>query len=115
MSLDKYATTTERKIINRLIDDALAAGYAISVNDGEETTVKQSQDRAAIRGAMATTDTDILTFWDPKGGPTVGVSKRLGFVWLIYGNDCDVISDYSANEAMDTLLAGASALAESLG
>jgi hypothetical protein len=115
MSLTEYATATERRIVHKIVDDALAAGYSISVNDGEVTTVVQSRGRATILGAMATTGEDVLTLWDPKNGPTVGVSKRVGFVSLIYSNDCDIISDYSANEAMDTLLAGASALAESLG
>lgn len=114
MSLDKYATETERKIIHKLVDDALAAGYSISVTDGEETTVTQSRDRAVILGAMATTGEDVLTIWDPNAGATVGVSKRLGAVWFIYGNDADIISDYTVNAAMESLLAGAEALAETL-
>ena len=113
MSLDKYATETERKIIHKIVDDALAAGYAVSVNDGEVTTVTQSRDRDAILGAMATTGGDTLVFFLPtprEAKPFVGV----GWVSLIYGNECAIISDASANESTEALLAGADALAETL-
>lgn len=114
MSLDKHATATERKIVHKLVDDALAAGYAISVNDGEATTVVRSRVRATILGAMATTGEDTLVFFLPtarEAQPFV----RVGWVSLIYGNGCDIISNSSANDSTDTLLAGAEALAESLG
>jgi hypothetical protein len=96
-SLDKYAPAEARRIAKRLIQAALDAGYAISVFDGEETTVRQSTDRRAIIDAMATTSDDRLTFWM---GDT-----RIGTVWLIYSNGEDVISDWSSNETMDALLA----------
>jgi hypothetical protein len=96
-SLDKYAPDAARKIAKRLVQAALDAGYAINVYDGEETTVKQSRDKATILDAMATTEGDALTFW-------LG-DTRIGTVWLIYCNDEDVISDWSSNETMDALLA----------
>lgn len=39
----------EREIAQRVIKDVLAAGYTISVNDGEETTLKRSTDRRGDR------------------------------------------------------------------
>lgn len=97
----------EARIIDCLLDHALATGHNLSVNDGEETTLRYSTDRAAIRAAMQTTELDTLTV--RKG------TRYIGFVLLIYGNGCDLISDYSDRQpALDALLAPALALAESL-
>jgi hypothetical protein len=75
----------ERLIINRLIDDILATGSAISVNDGEETVLKNSTDKAAILAAMFSTDEDYLITSAPQGA----------WIRLIYGNGVDVISDHA--------------------
>jgi hypothetical protein len=96
ISLDRFAPTAARRIAKRLVDAALAAGYAISVFDGEETTVRKSTERSTILAAMATTSEDVLTLW--QGG------DRIGNVWLIYSNDEDVVSDWSENEAMNAFM-----------
>lgn len=95
--LDKYVPTSARRIAKGIVQAALDKGYAISVYDGEETTVKQSTDRKAVLDAMATTNDDRLTFW-------LG-DQRIGTAWLIYENDEDVLSDWSDNEEMNALLA----------
>lgn len=90
-----YASTIERRIATRLVDDALAAGYSISVHDGEEWALKQSSDRATILNAMGSTDSDKLRF--RKDGEVIGT------VLLIWGNEDDLISDTSESEAIDKL------------
>ena len=35
---------------------------------------------------------------------------RVGWVWLIHGNGCDVVTDYT--QSVDALMSGANALAE---
>lgn len=98
ISLDRYATKGEAVKARRLVRLALAKGYAISVYDGEEWTVKQSTERMAVLQALATTECDTLRF--RKDG------EKLGSMLLIYGNATDgseLIADYSANEAMETL------------
>lgn len=94
---------TEGRICRRLITHALAAGYCISVNDGEDWVVKKSRNIVEIIGAMSSTDSDVLTFRDPTDKSTNNVGRKVGSVVLIYGNGNDVISDYSAptNEALE--------------
>lgn len=95
----------EKRIVRRVIDDALKDGFALSVDDGEEVTVDRSTDAEKIMGATMTTDEDALIFY--KGG------ERVGTVWFVYGNDgFDVISNYTVS--LEDALAGANALAESL-
>lgn len=98
IALDRYASYGEAVKARRLVRIALAKGYAISVYDGEEWTVKQSTDRMTVLQALATTECDTLRF--RKDG------EKLGSMLLIYGNATDgseLIADYSANEAMETL------------
>jgi hypothetical protein len=76
----------EKKIVQRLIADALAQGFTLSVNDGEQTVLTRSTDADAIEAAMFSTGEDYLCF--AKEGKYVGV------VQLVYGNDgYDVIAD----------------------
>ena len=93
MSIKEYATTTERKIATNVIKSALKNGWAVSVRDsafGEgEYTVKRSTNLKIILDALATTDSDALTFRDPASG------DFRGWVMMIWGNDGDLIHDYS--------------------
>ncbi len=102
----------ERKIVERIVDDALAQGYGISVRDGGEVTVRRSTDRAEIVGALGTTGEDQLGFHLIVDG--VPERRTFGMVWLVYGNDTDVISDSIDNELTNLILKGAEALAEQL-
>jgi hypothetical protein len=97
---------TETRIARKLLQDALAAGYAVSVHDSEEWAISRSTDEAAIWDVMGETDVDSLRF--RKGG------DYAGFVTLIWGNDTDLISDHTDNDAMASLVAGAMALADSI-
>jgi hypothetical protein len=91
----------ELKIAERLVDDILAAGHTITVNDGEEDTVIKSSSKADIMAALRTTDWDYLKI------------DGIGWIWLIWGNDCDVISDYSGpDELMHGLMQRAHDIAE---
>jgi hypothetical protein len=95
----------ERTIVERIIKDALAAGYTITVNDGEEDTLANSADEAKILGAMFTTDADYLFF--------SAAGKLNHWVYLVYGNDGhDVISD--SNVSAIDILAGAEKLAAAI-
>lgn len=78
----------EALIINRLLTALLAAGYAIKVNDGEDDVTNYLIDRVKIAEAMNTTDEDRLI---------VKLGGHKGFISLIYGNEADIISDYTIN------------------
>jgi hypothetical protein len=97
----------EMRIASAIIDSALAQGYALGVFDGEEHTVTNSTDRGKIREALMTTDEDYLCIYRE--------GKKIGSVYLVYGNDgWDVICDYTT--ALDDLgiMAEANALADRL-
>lgn len=83
----------EEQIAKRVIKDALAAGFKLSVFDSDEITLEKSSDADEIFKAMFTSDDDRLYFY--KEGVDDGY---FGWVWFIYGNSgWDVISDYTTN------------------
>lgn len=95
----------EAKIMQRIIADALAAGYSLGVNDGVVTTIADSRDAAAVFAAMRTTETDHLLVYENE--------KQIGWVFLVYGNDgYDVVNDYTTN--LDKIMAGADQISEDL-
>lgn len=81
--------STEGRIAHKLVTLALAAGYAVSVHDGEDWPVKRSTNADEIIAGMFSTDEDSLRLVDQNGA-------WVGTIMLIYGNGCDLISDYSA-------------------
>ena len=99
----KKRQTIEVAIVKRVVKDALAAGYSLSVDDGgDEYAIKDSTDEKAVLDALINTDEDRL------------ILKRAdhrGVVLFVYGNDgWDVINDYSVR--LEDVLAGANQLAE---
>ena len=98
----------ERAIVRRVVKDALTAGYRLDVYDGgDEPAVAGARTLKAAMDALLNTDEDQLVLRHPEG--------RSGWVRFVYGNGgWDVISDYSAVDHIETLLAGANALAERL-
>jgi hypothetical protein len=95
----EYATYHEARIARKIVKDALANGWTISVNDGEEWVVKRSTDSRAILEAMCSTDSDVLRLRDASG-------EAIGNIWLVWGNDEDLISDHSDSETMADFMAG---------
>lgn len=95
-------------VISAFVDDALKLGHLLSVNDGEEFTVKRSTDRAAILGALGTTDADTVVIRRADG-------ERIGSVMLVYGNEPGVvICDHTDSPEMESILANASKIGERL-
>ena len=94
-----YTTSGERGVATRLVRAALHAGYAVSVYDGEEYTVKRSRKESQILAALATTGEDMLVIRDATG-------ERLGVLCLIWGNEesgeC-LIANHTDNDAMEAL------------
>lgn len=97
----------EEAIVRKVIADALAAGYILSVYDGGEIVVKLSRDGEQTLAALNSTDMDHLHFHTAEGG-------HVGFVSFVWGNDTDVIHDCTDNEATRAVLLGAEALSDEL-
>lgn len=100
----EHASDTERRIVGKLVHDALMQGYPLSVWDGEEMCLVESIDPDEVYKALASTDSDVIYVHSRSTNPP-------GVV-LIWGNECDVISDY--NTSLENLLKGANELAEKL-
>lgn len=93
----------DARIVDKAIADFLAAGFALGVNDGEVTTVRNCRDAVTVRKAMMSTDEDYLHVY--KDG------KMFGWVRFIYGEyGWDVICDHTTN--LEPYLAGCSALSD---
>ena len=88
----KLRQRIERRIARKIIQSALATGYAVSINDGEETTVKRSRKLAPCMRALFTTDEDRIYLHHD------GNESAFSWIYLVYGNDgWDVINDYTTN------------------
>jgi hypothetical protein len=96
-------TEIERRIVRKMVKLALARGYMISVNDGEEWAVKGSKKIMEIMDAIQSTDSDMIRFRSSTGA-------KVGDCWLVYGNGFEVISDYTCT--LDDFMAPISAYAE---
>lgn len=94
----------ERAIAERVIDALLSAGYALSVNDGEEET-GLTTNRQQVLGFMFQTDEAWLY--------ATRNDERPSWVRFVYGNSgYDVVSDYTTN--LESVLAPVNAYADSL-
>lgn len=100
-----HATDNEKRIVGKLVEDLLAAGMSITIDDGEDTPLRNSTDAEAIFAALGSTGEDYLIVDAPNG-------PRQRWVRLIWGNDVDVISDYHV--CLERWLQGANALANDL-
>lgn len=90
----EYATAGERTVARKLIRTLLGKGLSIDVNDGEETTVRNSRNESEILMALATTGEDIVSAFNSN-------RNRVGFFHLIWGNDPsgeELIADHTDND-----------------
>ena len=104
-SFQQYATAGERKVARRLIKAALAAGYTIGVDDGEDMTVKRASKVKTIEDALCTTGEDTLQLYAADPSKTVGWFGA-GRFYLVWGNAVDgseLISDFTANDLCESL------------
>jgi hypothetical protein len=95
----------ERKVITALLKQAIAAGYTVTVDNGEEFVIKESASVRDILKVMFTVDEEWLRF--SKDG------KHIGTAALIYG-ECgwDVIADYHC--VLEPIMTEANRIADEL-
>jgi len=109
MSL-KLTRMIERRIVSKIIRDAITAGYTITVSyDEGEDPVVPSTDRTAILKAMWACDEEWLYLH------RAGSKERFAWVRLIYGNGnngCDVVCDYATS--LEPIMEPVQKLAEQL-
>lgn len=109
----KIRQDVEKRIARATIKGLLAAGFLITVFDGEEETVQRSRSPKVILGAMMTTDEDYLIVFNPGPSWRGDDGRRAGWVRFVYGNSgWDVINDYTTN--LESALTAANDLSEKL-
>lgn len=95
----------EKRIVKKVVEDALAAGYDVSVHNGGDDYEYTGTDKKRILEELFACDEEWLCLH--KNG------KYVGQVYFIYGNDgYDVICDYSVS--LNDVLKGANELANKL-
>lgn len=89
--MNRYERAEARALIAYLLD----AGYSLSVNDGEETTLRGCTDGETVLGALATTEADTLRAWHPE-------RRHTSQFFLVYGNGPgELIADHSDEPEAD--------------
>lgn len=80
----------ERKVISPIIHRCIATGYTVSVHNGEAWALKRSSRYLDIMAALGSTDEDNVLVRRADG-------TKVGWIDFIYGNDDEVVADYSDN------------------
>jgi hypothetical protein len=95
----------ESLITHTLIAELLDAGYSLGISDGEDVVLRYCDDVDLFMEAMASTDSDLVLVYEgvPQGEGLAW--RQVGWVLLIWGNDYDLISDYSDNSVVADALA----------
>lgn len=109
----------EQAVGEALADAILTAGHGFALHDGEDFAtigdsrlVYDTEDKARgkelrklIAKELRATDQDTLYLYEPDARTGRGPWRRIGSIFLVYGNDgTDVISDYSANPATEAIV-----------
>ncbi len=103
----------EERIIRKLVELLIAAGYKLSVWDGEAYAITGSGSVEDTLAAMGHTGEDTLQVSPPWQQDACGAS--LGDIYLVYGNDGhDVIADYNVEPTLNRILDEVEALADQL-
>jgi hypothetical protein len=95
----------ERKVVRRAVKTILAAGYVVSVYDGEAFAIRRSTSVNAIMAEVQACDEEWLhvSTWREGVDGAEGKWVRVGTIYLVYGNSGpEVIADY--NVSLETLL-----------
>ena len=87
MSLDKLFFPVEARIARVLVRALVSAGFRIRVDNSLSIL---SDNPARIEAAMAHTDEEHLIVYHPE-------TKLNGWLFLVYGNGEDLITDYTTN------------------
>jgi len=108
------ANNNEKSIVMQIVNDALRKGYFVNIDNGGESfeLKKKTNDINLIIDTLFATDEEYIFFYEKSG--EIGKYKQIGYVYLVYNNDTDVICDYTCNEKMEELLSDSFELAQAL-
>lgn len=103
----QHVSHIERQIIAEILGSADDRALSVSVFDSEEWVLKKTRDFKAVRSVIGATEETTLRFRDHAG-------EVVGSVYLLHGNDIDVVGDYTDSPAMVALMASANAAIDRL-
>ena len=89
-------SNTEQKIARAILKAAKLSDLTMRIFDEEEFIVKTNNKVIAF-AALGDSGQNEIIFFNNEG-------KRLGWLLLVWGNDFDLISDYTASEEMEKFL-----------
>jgi hypothetical protein len=79
--------TEERFVVKQIVGRALDKGYLLTVLDGEDVPIQNSDDSEAVMAELGHCDEEWLQVANADG-------NRIGTIFLVYGNDPDeVVAD----------------------
>jgi len=106
LSFVKHRIALERRIVGMIVQDAIAQGYTVAIDNGGDEPSEQMSDPAIIMSEALATDEEALRFFNSLG-------VYVGSVFLVYGNDgFDVIADHTDNKETRAIIRRAEAYAE---
>ena len=76
--------TDERFVVRGIVNRALDKGYLLTVFDGEEFPLLHSDDADEVLAELGHCDEEWLYVEN-------GDRKKIGTIWLVYGNDPDEV------------------------
>ena len=90
--------TEERFVVKQIVGRALDKGYLLSVFDGEEYPIRHSDDAEAVMAELGHCDEEWLQVANAD-------RKRIGAIFLVYGNDPDeVVCDYTDKAEIEEIV-----------
>jgi len=106
----KHRQALERKIVGMIVEDALARGYRVAIDNGDHEMTAPFSHFIRIMSEAMRTDEEALVFY--KDDEDDGL-RRVGAVYLVYGNDgFDAIADHTDNKETRAIIRRAEAFAE---
>jgi hypothetical protein len=90
----------ERAIVRHAVQALIDAGYAITVDDGEETVLRSAEEWQRVMPHIGHCDEEWLNIMEPRAGSENDAEgpkwRRFGSIHLVYGNGgWDVLSNYT--------------------
>ena len=98
----------DKRILQHVLDRAIARGAYVTVHDGEDFCLTFTQDTDKVFAMLESTEMDYVYFTKTDQGVVSFGENRLGYLVLVHGNEPGVIiSDYSDSEFINGILKGA--------
>lgn len=113
----KLRIELEKRIVRKLVDDLLAAGFRLSVSlerghDTQDMLLGSTDAERILDEAFAGDDAHLFVHDPDQAVPLMhdNVLNTIGWVYIVIGNEVDIISDYTVG--IERHLAGAFAIVE---